>query len=114
MIGRDVGGIDRADRRREGQAPGERLSAGGCVAGATVAEQGDIFAVPHVRLPLREQRGDSRIGDMQGDGKEGRSGHDEHQGCDHPKAARETGPVHSRTIGPGSFRYVERIFAAAQ
>ena len=99
-IGRDVAGIDRTDWRRERYAPGEGLPACGRVAGGAVAEHCDIFAVLHIRLALREQRGNSRIGDMEDQDKDGSGRDNKRDGSERPRAPR----VHSRTIGPGSLR----------
>ncbi len=57
FVGRDVGGIHRAERRDEGEAAGEGLGAGGFVAGHAIGRGGEVFAALHDGDLLRAHAG---------------------------------------------------------
>jgi hypothetical protein len=66
-IRRDVGGIDRAERRDQCETAGERLAARLGVAGCAIGEPVEVFAAGNVALALRDRGRESRIACVDGD-----------------------------------------------
>src|SRR6185503_7239308 len=104
-VGRDIGRVDRAERRRHGATAGERLPPVRRVAGLAIAGEREVAAALDRRM--RAVAGDRRGHGGAGGGGQRRRGDDaEHVVARHLQAADIS--------GPGFLRYWLRIASAAQ